>query len=166
MPTCSKQQQKQPAMFGRLFFCASPTYNCFMDSFFHVLIFIIGLTIVLATISSAISTFVLPRSARSQLNRLVFGVLRRGVEFLFRFVKSYPRRDTIMAYYAPIALMSLVPTWYVLISFGYSLMYWSLRAGEYFFDFRLSGSSLLTLGFTPPDGFLVTGLVFSEATLG
>jgi hypothetical protein len=137
-----------------------------MDSFFHVLVFIIGLVIVLATLLSAISTFVLPRSARSQLNRLVFGILRRFVEFLFRFVKSYERRDTIMAYYAPIALMSLVPTWYVLIALGYSFMYWALRAGDYFFDFRLSGSSLLTLGFTAPEGYLVTALVFSEAMLG
>jgi hypothetical protein len=137
-----------------------------MDSIFHILVFIIGLIIVLATISSAISTFVLPRSARSQLNRLVFGVLRGVVEFLFRFIKSYPWRDTIMAYYAPIALMSLVPTWYVLIAFGYSLMFWALRAGDYFFDFRLSGSSLLTLGFTAPEGYLVTGLAFSEALLG
>src|SRR5689334_3257422 len=137
-----------------------------MDSFFHVLVFIIGLVIVLATISSAISTFVLPRSARSQLNRLVFGVLRWVVEFIFRFVKSYERRDTIMAYYAPIALIALVPTWYVLIALGYSFMYWSMRAGDYFFDFRLSGSSLLTLGFTPPTGYPITALVFSEAMLG
>lgn len=137
-----------------------------MDSLIHVLVFIIGLVIVLATISSAISTFVLPRSARSQLNRLVFGLLRRFIEFVFRFVKSYERRDAIMAYYAPVALISLVPTWYVLISLGYSFMYWSLRAGDYFFDFRLSGSSLLTLGFTPPTGYLITALVFSEAMLG
>ncbi len=137
-----------------------------MDSVTHFLAFTLGLTIVLATIASAISTFVLPRSARSQLNRLVFGLLRRLFEFIFRFVKTYERRDAIMAYYAPIALMSLVPAWYVLISIGYSFMYWALRAGDYFFDFRLSGSSLLTLGFTAPEGYFVTALVFSEAMLG
>ncbi len=137
-----------------------------MDSLLHVLVFIIGLVIVLATLLSAISTFVLPRSARSQLNRLVFGLLRRLFEFIFRFVKSYERRDAAMAYYAPIALMSLVPTWYVLISIGYSLMYWALGAGDYFFTLRLSGSSLLTLGFIPPEGYFVTILVFSESVLG
>jgi hypothetical protein len=137
-----------------------------MDSLTHIVVFVLGLGIVLATLSSAISTFVLPRSARSQLNRLVFGLLRRCIEFVFRFVKSYDRRDAIMAYYAPVALMTLVPTWYVLISLGYSFMYWSLRAGDYFFDFRLSGSSLLTLGFTAPEGYFITALVFSEAMLG
>lgn len=137
-----------------------------MDLIIRIFVFVIGTIIVLATISSAISTFVLPRSARSQLNRLVFGLLRRLFEFVLQFARSYERRDGIMAYYAPIALMLLVPTWYVLISIGYSFMYWALRAGDYFFDFRLSGSSLLTLGFVNPEGYFVNILVFSEAMLG
>jgi len=137
-----------------------------MNSFIHIIAFAAGLSIVLATIFSAISTFVLPRSARSQLNRLVFGTLRRLFEFIMSFTKTYEQRDAIMAYYAPIALMLLVPTWYVLISLGYSFMYWALRAGDYFFDLRLSGSSLLTLGFTASEGYIVTILVFSEAMLG
>lgn len=137
-----------------------------MDSLIHFIVFLIGLSIVLATIFSAISTFVLPRSARSQLNRLVFGSMRRLIEFIMRFARTYEQRDVIMAYYAPIALMLLVPTWYVLIALGYSFMYWALRAGDYFFDLRLSGSSLLTLGFTASEGYLVTILVFSEAMLG
>jgi len=121
---------------------------------------------VLATLSSAISTFVLPRSARSKLNRIVFGLLRRLFEFAMRFMRTYEQRDAIMAYYAPVALMLLVPTWYSLIALGYSLMYWSLRAGDFFFDLRLSGSSLFTLGFTASEGYVVTLLVFSEAMLG
>ncbi len=137
-----------------------------MNSFLHIIAFVFGLSNVLATIFSAISTFVLPRSARSKLNRIVFGLLRRLFEFIMRFTRTYEQRDAIMAYYAPIALMLLVPTWYVLIALGYSFMYWSLRAGDYFFDLRLSGSSLLTLGFTASEGYLVTILVFSEAMLG
>ncbi len=137
-----------------------------MDFLFRLFVFLIGLSFVVATIFSAISTFVLPRSARSQLNRLVFGLLRRLFEFVMRFAHTYERRDAIMAYYAPIALMLLVPAWYVLISIGYSFMYWALQAGDYFYDLRLSGSSLLTLGFTASEGYLVTILAFSEALLG
>lgn len=137
-----------------------------MEFIFRVFVFVIGLLIVAATIFSAISTFVLPRSARSQLNRLVFGLLRRLFEFMMRFAGTYEQRDALMAYYAPVALMTLVPTWYLLISIGYSFMYWALRVGNYFFDFRLSGSSLLTLGFVNPDGYVVTALVLSEAMLG
>lgn len=137
-----------------------------MDTFFHIVVFLLGAGIVIATLFSAVSTFVLPRSARSQLNRLVFGLMRRLFEFIMSLGKNYEQRDALMAYYAPIALMSLVPVWYVLIALGYSFMYWSLRAGEYFFDLRLSGSSLFTLGFTASEGYLVTLLVFSEAMLG
>lgn len=137
-----------------------------MDTALHLIIFLLGVGLVIATIFSAISTFVLPRSARSQLNRLVFGVIRRFFEFPMHFANTYEQRDAIMAYYAPLALMSLVPTWYVIIALGYSLMYWSLRAGDYFYDLRLSGSSLFTLGFTPSEGYFITALVFSEAMLG
>ncbi len=137
-----------------------------MDTAFRIIAFLFGAGIVIATIFSAISTFVLPRSARSQLNRLVFGLFRRLIEFIMRFAKTYDQRDTIMAYYSPLALMLLVPTWYILIALGYSFMYWALQAGDYFFDLRLSGSSLLTLGFTASEGYLITILAFSEAMLG
>lgn len=137
-----------------------------MDTVLRLVVLLLGAGIVIATLFSAISTFVLPRSARSQLNRLVFGLMRRIIEFVMRYAKTYEQKDAIMAYYAPIALMMLVPTWYVLISIGYSFMYWALGAGEFLFDFRLSGSSLLTLGFTAPEGPFTTVLVFSEAMLG
>ena len=128
--------------------------------------FILGLTLVIITLSSAISTFVLPRAARSQLNRLVFGLLRRIIDFLLHFAKSYQRRDTIMAYYAPLGLLLLLPTWYFLILMGYAAMYWALGAGDVFAAIRLSGSSLFTLGFDIAKTPLITLFAFSEAMLG
>jgi hypothetical protein len=137
-----------------------------MQTFMHGFLFIVGLLIVLLTLSSAVSTFVLPRAARSQLNRVVFGLLRRTFDFLLHFAKTYPQRDSIMAYYAPIGVMLLVPTWYMLIALGYAAMYWSLGVGSFFQALRLSGSSLLTLGFETSNILLVTMLEFTEAMLG
>ncbi len=137
-----------------------------MQESIHILIFIAGLITVILTLSSALSTFVLPRAARSQLNRFVFGLLRRVFNFILRFAKTYPRRDAIMAYYAPIGVMLLVPTWYVLIALGYSAMYWALGVGDFFQSIRLSGSSLLTLGFESNNAFWIMILEFSEAMLG
>lgn len=131
-----------------------------------IAVFIAGLVTVLLTLSSAVSTFVLPRSARSQLNRIVFGLLRHVFDFILHFARTYPRRDAIMAYYAPIGLMLLVPTWYVLIMIGYAAMYWALGVGGFFSSLRLSGSSLFTLGFESNSGHLVTLLEFSEAMFG
>lgn len=130
------------------------------------LVFITGLIIVVLTLSSALSTFVLPRAARSQLNRIVFGLLRRIFDFILHFAKTYRRRDAIMAYYAPIGLMLLLPTWYVLILTGYAAMYWALGVGDLFAVFRLSGSSLFTLGFDISKTPVVTVFAFTEAMLG
>ena len=137
-----------------------------MQTITHVLVFIAGLSTVLLTLSSAVSTFVLPRAARSQLNRIVFGLLRRIFDFILHFAKTYPQRDGIMAYYAPIAIMMLVPTWYVLISLGYAAMYWSLGVGNFSADLRLSGLSVLTLGFEAPRTVFLTVLIFTEAMIG
>jgi hypothetical protein len=136
------------------------------ESLIHILVFLLGLLTVILTLSSALSTFVLPRAARSQLNRIVFGLLRRVFNFVLHFAKTYGRRDAVMAYYAPIGIMLLVPTWYVLILFGYAAMFWALGIGNLFAIFRLSGSSLISLGFDASETLFVTILVFSEAMIG
>ena len=136
------------------------------ETLVKVLVFVAGFIIVILTLFSAFSTFVLPRAARSQLNRIVFGLLRRFFDTILHLVKTYERRDAIMAYYAPLAVISLLPVWYLLILLGYAAMYWSLGVNEGFAALRLSGSSLFTLGFeiskTPP----VTLVVFTEAMTG
>src|SRR5687768_460768 len=137
-----------------------------MEMFIQPLVFITGLITVILTLFSAISTFALPRAARSQLNRIVFGLLRRIFNFLVHLAKTYERRDAIMAYYAPIGLLLLLPTWYLLILLGYAAMYWALGVGDLFAVFRLSGSSLFTLGFDLSKTPVVTVFAFSEAMLG
>jgi hypothetical protein len=141
-------------------------YNPCMDFLIHALSFLAGLITVILTLFSALSTFVLPRSARSQLNRIVFGLLRRIFKFILHFAKTYERRDAIMAYYAPIGLMLLVPTWYLLISLGFTAMYWGMGAGNWFTAYQLSGSSLFTLGFATKNTFLIDSFEFFEAMLG
>jgi hypothetical protein len=137
-----------------------------MQTFMQVFIFIIGLLTVILTLSSALSTFVLPRAVRSQLNRVVFGLLRRIFSFILHFAKTYQQRDAIMAYYSPIGIMLLVPTWYTLIALGYTGMYWSLGVSDIYQAVRLSGSSLFTLGFATDNVFRITLLEFTEAMLG
>jgi hypothetical protein len=136
------------------------------ENLIRFFVFALGFVTVILTIFSAVATFVLPRAARSQLNRLVFGLLRRIINFILRFAKTYQRRDAIMAYYAPIGLLLLLPTWYLLILLGYAAMYWALGVGDLFAVFRLSGSSLFTLGFDISKTPAVTVIAFTEAMLG
>jgi hypothetical protein len=137
-----------------------------MDALIRISVFIFGFIVVVLTIFSALSTFVLTRAARSQLNRVVFGIMRRIFEFILKFIPTYEQRDRIMAYYSPISLIMLVPVWYALILAGYAAMYGSLGVGNWFADIRYSGSSLLTLGFATSDNSFVTVLSFSEALIG
>ncbi len=132
----------------------------------RIIFFMLGLILILATLFSALSTFVLPRSARSRLNRLVFGLLRKIFEIPLRFTTSFAQRDAIMAYYAPIGLMLLVPAWYILVALGYAAIYWALGVPDWQMALRLSGSSLLTLGLAASDDIVVNIFTFSEATLG
>jgi hypothetical protein len=71
-----------------------------------------------------------------------------------------------MAYYGPLGMLLLLPAWYLLILLGYAAIYWALGAGDLFAVFRLSGSSLFTLGFELSKTPIVTLFAFSEAMLG
>lgn len=137
-----------------------------MDWLLRALSFVFGLGIVVSAFTSAISMFVLPRAAPNQVVRLVFGLSRRVFEFAMRKVITYQQRDQIMAYYAPVSLMLLVPVWYILVIVGYLFMYRAAGINEWDVAFRLSGSSILTLGFEASKDFWVDLLMFSEALLG
>jgi hypothetical protein len=126
----------------------------------------LGAILVGGTLYSALEAFVLPRGAPDLLTRGVFFINRLFFAVPLKIVKSYTVRDRIMALYAPISLLAMVPVWYLLIATGYSLMYLATGAESWASAFYLSGSSLLTLGFSSPTGFLQSILVFTEATLG
>jgi len=132
----------------------------------QIFLFMIGLILVVGTILSAIGSFVLPRGAPDPLTRWVFYFVRLLFSVPLKIAQSYTIRDRIMAFYAPISLLTLVPVWYTLISFGYSLMYLAIGSATWIAAFNLSGSSLLTLGFHSPNGTVQTILDFSEATFG
>ncbi len=134
--------------------------------FAQALAFLIGLAIVVATLYSAIETFVLPRSASDKLTRAVFLTLRFLFDLRAKRARSYEERDQIMALYAPIALLILPPVWLILVLTGYMGMFYGLGISTWRSAFAISGSSLLTLGFVPLDDLPKQVLAFSEATIG
>jgi hypothetical protein len=129
-------------------------------------VFVAGAALVVVTVLSAVKTFVLPRSAPDPIVRVVFVGLRRLFYRAVRGLPTFRQRDAVLAFYAPLALLALLPTWLLLILTGYAAMYWALGDGNWYESVAISGSSLLTLGFARADGWLNTLLMFSEATLG
>jgi len=136
-----------------------------IPSVIAVIFFLLGAALATYTLYSAIKTLVLPRSARDTLTRFVFATTRFFFKIPLRWMKTFRQRDQLMAYYAPVTLVSLLPVWLILVLLGFTLMFFSLDMSWYQ-AFRVSGSSLLTLGFADQGSMGSTILEFIEAALG
>lgn len=128
--------------------------------------FILGATLVFVTFMSATRTFVLSRSSPVVLTNLIFKWVRKFFNSIVKIMPTYEQRDGIMALYAPLCLLLMVPTWLLLTTIGYMLMYWALGVNPLWEAFLFSGSSILTLGFATSTSQLATVLAFTEATIG
>ena len=137
-----------------------------LESIARALSFPFGLTIVLFTLSSAIRSFVLPRSSRDPITRFIFRNSRRVFHWFTWKSTTYAQRDRIMALYAPVTLVMLPAVWLALVAVGYTFMYWSAGIPRLGDAFKLSGSSLLTLGFEYSELPVSIFLELSEATIG
>lgn len=133
---------------------------------FRIALFVLGAAIVFGTLLSAIRTFVLPRSAVSFLTAMVFRSVRHCFELLLWRTESYYERDSLLALYAPVSLLILPIVWLATVLCGYMCMFYALGVAPWANAFKVSGSSLLTLGFSTVDDLPTTLLAFSEATLG
>ena len=134
--------------------------------FFEILVLAIGILLVLRAILSAIRTFVLPRAANDLIARMVFRSVRRFFDLVTGPMKSYRRRDRVMSYFGPVALMTLPVAWLITVGIGYALIFWAVGIhplGQAIVD---SGSSLLTLGFERPAALAGELIAFSEAVIG
>lgn len=132
----------------------------------HLLAFLVGVLIVIGALRSAIQIFVVPRSISDKLAHVVFLTMRRIFDLRSSLARSYLGRDTIMAFYAPVSLLSLPAVWLCLVMVGYTGMFWAVGVSSWRAAFLASGSSLLTLGFAPLALLPETILGFSEAAIG
>lgn len=132
----------------------------------RVIIFALGLYMVGVTLSAAVLTFVLPRSANVRLTRMIV----RGLYLPFRWranrSRTYEERDRVMALYGPLMLLAQPVVWVAIVLLGYMAIYWAIGLMDWGEAFRLSGASLFTLGSTSVSGLVITALTFSEAAIG
>ena len=125
-----------------------------------------GALIVFATFGSAVRTVILPRGVPARLGRFVFVAMRRLFRLRAGRSSSYEKRDRVMALYAPVTLLALLLVWITLTLIGYSGMFWLFDDRSLRDAFRLSGSSILTVGFERPEDLPSSLLAFSESALG
>ena len=132
----------------------------------RILEFILGVVVVVMIIDSAVRTFVLPRPAGVTVTRIVARAVRFVFDLVARSAKSYEGRDRVMALYGPVTLLTLPVVWLVGVGLGYALMFHSVTHLGWRLAIRMSGSSVLTLGFALPQNGVSVALVFSEAAIG
>jgi hypothetical protein len=110
----------------------------------HILVFCGGIALILLALFSAIRTFLVPRSVADRLTREIFVSMR----FIFGLLTWFDYRrdnDRMLAYYAPITLLTLPVVWLAFLLGGYTALYWSLGAHSWNQAFALSRLSLFAL---------------------
>jgi len=131
----------------------------------HALSFIAGAALVIWVLYSALVTVVLPRGESATLTRLVF-IGWRAVFVVFALrAKTFDTQDRIMAFFGPVALLTLPFAWLVLVLLGYTGIYWALGGVGLLGAFTEAGS-LFTFAFQAPHAVPQLVLSYSEAALG
>lgn len=137
-----------------------------MVTLVDVVYVVVGAATVSAMLDAAVRTFVLPRGVPVRLTRLVSNVILRVFRAVAVRSSSAAHRDRVMAMYGPIALMAYPIVWIAGTLVGFMFVYRGLAVDTWTEAFRISGSSLLTLGFAVTSDSLPLVLEFLEATIG
>src|SRR5262249_52310460 len=138
-----------------------------MEILLKIISLLFGLGLAVAAVMSAVRTFVLPRSVPDPVVRVVFRGLRAVFGVAMLPARTYAQRGAVVGFFWPVALLALLPAWLLMLVAGYTGMLWAAGAGTLYQSFKISGSSLLTLGIASNDSaWAVPVLEFSEATLG
>ena len=132
----------------------------------RILAGIAGLALVVATLTSALKTIVVPRGYASWLTRFHFVAWRQVFGWFSGPTRPYAERDRVLAHYAPVALVTLPAAWVTLVGVGFTGVFWAVGVHPLTEAFVTSGSSLFTLGFVRPPGTGRVVLSFIEAGIG
>jgi hypothetical protein len=132
----------------------------------RILLFVAGLAVVGRVLLSAVLTFVLPRGVSDSLTRFVIIRMRRIFIVLSKPARSYEDQDRIWALFAPVSLLTLPFVWALFVLLGFASVFWALGVDSWRNAFRISGSSLFTLGFAAPSTDAETAFTFLEAAIG
>lgn len=130
-----------------------------------VVVGVAGAALVIATVTSAVQTVVVPRGTPVIITRWVFVAVGTAFQLVARR-SGESRRDRLLAALSPVALLTLVGAWLVLLLAGFTAVQWSLGAHPVRQAFTVSGSSLFTLGFDVPHSLPSVVAAFAEAALG
>lgn len=113
---------------------------------------VVGVVVVLGTGTSIIGALVVPRRVRSLVTKVIDEVLDRVFLVGLRGVHTYDRRDRVLGWQAPLALVVRLTAWMAMLVLGFALMMQPSTHGDLGASLRDAASSMFTLGFAVPHG--------------
>jgi hypothetical protein len=128
--------------------------------------FAVGLFVVTSTLLSVVGTLVVARGVNSPISRTVDRVLDAGFLQLTTRVRSFERRDRILAWQSPLTLLIRLAVWLGLLVAGFALLLLPSLNGSLAAAFSHAGSSMFTLGYAAPTGTGSTTLEYLAAFTG
>ncbi len=128
----------------------------------HAFVFVLGAALVVAALFSAIRTFVVPRGVSDRLTHTVFVGMRYLFDLPLSRRRSYAPRESALAFFAPVSLLTLPVVWLSCLLAGYTAIYWGMGAPSWRGAFAISRASLLYLGYDANDHPAWTLFAFSE----
>ncbi|HTZ13780.1 MAG TPA: hypothetical protein VMC78_09160 [Mycobacterium sp.] len=128
--------------------------------------FAVGLVVVTVTLGSVAGTLVVPRAVNSPLSRAVEWFLDIAFFIAAKPVRSFERRDRILAWQAPLTLLLRLAVWLGLLIVGFALLLLPSLKGHLGQAFSEAGSSLFTLGYAAPASGDSTTLEYLAAFTG
>jgi hypothetical protein len=115
---------------------------------------------------SVVGTLVVPRGVNSLISRAVDRALDVGFLQLARRVRSFERRDRILAWQSPLSLLVRLAVWLGFLVAGFALLLLPSLNGQLGPALSHAGSSMFTLGYAAPTGTGSTTLEYLAAFTG
>lgn len=96
---------------------------------------------------SVVGSLIVPRDTPARIVGFAGRVYIPAFKWFARFFTTYEGKDRWLAFSAPWFLLTMLATWLVILTAGYTFMLWSITTQSLAASFREAGSSILTLGF-------------------
>ncbi|HEY6046454.1 MAG TPA: potassium channel family protein [Pyrinomonadaceae bacterium] len=141
----------------------------------HLLVGIIGVTLVAVVLWETFETIILPRRVvrRVRLTRLLYLLTWQPWSMVARATRNNRRREKLLSFFGPLSLIMLLTVWALAIVLGFALIHWAvgqfgevsavdgIREALYF-----SGSTFFTLGLGDVTHANTTGRAFTIVEAG
>lgn len=125
-----------------------------------------GAALLIATFASVLRTMVVPRGIHSFLVARSFLVMRFVLRRIATPFRGYETRDRVLAWLAPLILVTMLASWLISMFVSYGLIMYALSGMSLGVSFREAGSSLFTLGYASTSRVELSTLDFLAAATG